>query len=137
MSANRRSSIYSLLRGLAVSIVVTLLGMFIIASVVVWVDATDTLLSALNQLLKLISILLGVRACVRRGGSKGFVTGTVLALLYMTLGYSLCAALSGISITVSGLFGEMLLGAAVGGICGAIIVNMNPSRRRKKRKSVA
>ena len=95
MSANRVSVILSILKGLLVAIAITLLGMLLFAALTVFASVPDNLLTVLNQLLKIAAIGLGVRAAVGRGGARGFVTGAVLALIYMILGYAMYVVLGG------------------------------------------
>ena len=59
------------------------------------IDVTDGALAALNQLLKLFSVVLGARLAVGVGGERGFVTGAAVGLLYMALGYVLYWQLGG------------------------------------------
>ena len=131
MSANRVSVILSILKGLLVAIAITLLGMLLFAALTVFASVPDNLLTVLNQLLKIAAIGLGVRAAVGRGGARGFVTGAVLALIYMILGYAMYVVLDGGVHSVTTMLGEMLLGAAIGGVCGAILANMKPKRKRR------
>lgn len=131
MSANRVSVLLSILKGLLVSAAFTLLGMLAIAALTVFARISDNLLTILNQVLKVAAIALGVRAAVGRGGSRGFVTGAVLALIYMILGYGLYVWLGGGAYSTTTMLGEMLLGAAVGGVCGTILANMHPKRKRR------
>ena len=131
MSANRVSVILSILKGLLVAIAITLLGMLLFAALTVFASVPDNLLTVLNQLLKIAAIGLGVRAAVVRGGARGFVTGAVLALIYMILGYAMYVVLGGGVHSVTTMLGEMLLGAAIGGVCGAILANMKPKRKRR------
>ena len=132
MSTNRIDSMISVLRGFLIAVVTTLIGMFAIAALTVFVRISDGTVSVLNQLIKILAIVLGTWTAVGRGGSHGFVTGVVLALIYMIAGYSLYVALSGGAWSASDMLGEMLLGAAVGGVCGAILANLSPRSRRRK-----
>ena len=131
MSANRVSVFLSILKGLLVAVVFTLLGMLLFAALTVFASVPDNLLTVLNQLLKIAAIALGVRAAVGQGGTRGFVTGAVLALIYMILGYAMYVLLGGGVHSVTTMLGEMLLGAAIGGVCGAILANMKPKRKRR------
>ena len=132
MSANRRSILLSILRGLLLAVAFTLLGMLLIAALAVFARISDGLLTALNQVLKIVAIVLGVCASVGRGGSRGFVTGAVLALLYTILGYALYVGLGGGAFSTVQMLGEILLGATIGGICGAILANLSPRRRHAR-----
>lgn len=134
MSANRISVLISILKGLMVAVAATLLGMLAIAALALFVRVSDRTISLLNQLLKILSVVLGTWSAVGRGGSRGFVTGVVLGLLYMIFGYWLYTALGGGAWSVVGMLGEILLGAAVGGVFGAVLANLSPRSRRKTRR---
>ena len=132
MPANRTSVLLSIFKGFLVAAAITLIGMVLIAALAVGVSISDQTLSLLNQFLKIIAILAGTFIAVGRGGSRGFVTGVVLALVYMIAGYVLYVVLGGGAWSITGMLGEMLLGAAIGGVCGAILANLPPRRRRRK-----
>ena len=130
MGKNRLNTIMALLRGLLTAIAVTLLGMVAIAAAAVYAQASDGWIRGLNQLLKCASIGTGTLAAVGIGGEKGFFTGMAVAILYMSLGYGLAVGLGGNSFAVPGMLGEILIGAALGGVCGAVLSNL-PARRRR------
>ena len=132
MSANRIDAIISVLRGFLLAAATTLIGMLIIASLTVFIRISDGTVSLLNQLIKILAIVLGTWSAVGRGGSHGFVTGVVIALFYMITGYSLYVALGGGVWSAAGMLGEMLFGSAVGGVCGAVFANLPPKSRRRK-----
>ena len=129
MAINRKSAILSLLRGLLTAVDVTLIGMAVIAALALLARVSDGLIMALNQMLKLAAIALGALAAIGRGGERGFITGMALAMLYMALGYALYVALGGNAFAVREMLGEILIGAAIGAIAGAILANMRPRRR--------
>jgi len=129
MAINRKSAILSLLRGLLTAVGVTLIGMAVIAALALLARVSDGLIMALNQMLKLAAIALGALAAIGRGGERGFITGMALAMLYMALGYALYVALGGNAFAVREMLGEILIGAAIGAIAGAILANMRPRRR--------
>ena len=134
MSVNRRSILFSILKGLLTAVGLTLVGMLVIAALAVFVRIPDHILTLINQLLKMASILLSVWVSVGRGGSRGFVTGAVIALLYMISGYGFYVLLGGGVFSFAGMLGEILLGAAVGSVFGAILANMKPASKRRRRR---
>ncbi len=133
MPLNRANTILSILKGLLLAIVLTLLGMLAIAALVVLARISDGWLTALNQILKAAAIIAGACTAVGRGGHRGFFTGAALAMLYMVLGYALYVALGGGAFNVGSMLGEVVVGAAVGGVTGAILANMAPRKRRRAR----
>lgn len=131
MSSDRVSVLISILKGVLVAAAATLVSMLLIALLTLFSRISDGMLTVLNQLLKLLSILLGTRISVGRGGSRGFVIGAVTAAIYMIVGYVLYVFLGGFYDTVA-MLGEVLMGATVGAVFGAILANMRPKRRRIK-----
>jgi hypothetical protein len=112
-------------------VVLTLLLMLGVAALALGVRVSDGLLTALNQLMKLFSIILGVSVAVGRGGQRGFLTGMTVAMLYMTIGYGGYVALGGNAFVVSQMLGEILIGAALGALAGAVLSNLPAGRGRR------
>lgn len=129
MGKNRMETVLSLAKGLMAAIALTLVGMAGIAALAVYAQASDGLIHGLNQALKALAILLGAMTAVGRGGQRGFFTGMTVAILYMVLGYALAVGLGGNAFAVPGMLGEILIGAALGGVFGAVLANW-PVRRR-------
>ena len=133
MAKTRLNTLASLLKGLIASVLLTLILMLILAVAAVYLKPGDTAIMWLNQFIKIVSIVFGVCVAVGRGGENGFVTGMALSIIYMILGYALYLTLGGNVFNVVSMLGEILVGAAVGSIAGAILANLQPKRPRKKR----
>lgn len=136
MVRNRRSILKSLALGLFTAVFVTLVAMLLLAAALVYLRFGDRLLTVLNQLLKLVSIVLGVCVAVPRGAERGLATGVLVALIYTVLGYILYLLLGGGSFAVGNMLGEMMLGSAAGAVTGAVRANLSP-RGRAKRKGTS
>ena len=132
MPKTRKRTLLSLLKGLLIAVALTLVCMLAMAAALVYLQMGDRLLTVLNQLVKLLAIALGTCAAVPRGGSRGFLTGVEIVLLYMALGYGMYVLLGGGSFAVGNMLGEMLLGSAVGAVTGAVRANLSPRRSRIK-----
>ena len=128
MAMTRRRTALALARGLAAAVGLTLALMALVAALAVWARLSDGLITALNQFMKLASILLGATVAIGRGGERGFFTGMALAMLYMALGYACYVLLGGSGFVASEMLGEILIGAAIGAIAGAVLSNMRPAR---------
>ena len=127
-----KNMLYKLLRGVAAAALCTLPGMALLALTVVLVPVEDSTLVALNQLLKALSVFIGVYFAVGRGGSRGFVTGAAVGLVDMLLGYGLYCALDGSAGAWALLGGEALFGALIGAVSGSVIANMRPGRKNRR-----
>ena len=128
MARTRRAAALSVIRGLLCAVAATLVLMAVLAALVVYAGLSDGLLRGLNQVVKAAAVLLGTLAAVGVGGERGFLTGALLGMLYMILGYGLCLALGGAAFAASDMLGEILLGSAFGGIVGSVLANL-PARR--------
>ena len=131
MAKSRIQVFTSVLKGLLCAVALTLLMRVGVAALALGVRVSDGALRAMNQIMKLASILLGVTVAVGRGGRQGFLTGMTVAMLYMTAGYACYVALGGNAFIVSQMLGEILIGAAVGATAGAVLSNL-PERRRRR-----
>ena len=85
----------------------------------------------LNQLAKVASIFAGAYFAVGPGGQRGFVTGAAVGFVYMVLGYGVYWAFHGSVSAPLVMLGEMLLGAVLGALSGAVVANLRPKKRRK------
>ena len=133
MSKSRLNTIARLVKGLVASILLTLILMLILAIAVVYCKFSDTTILWLNQFIKITSIVFGVGIAVGRGGQQGFISGMVLAIIYMVLGYVLYLTFGGNVFNAITMLGEILIGAAIGGVTGAIFANLPPRKNRRKR----
>lgn len=129
MAISRKSTALSLLKGLLAAVGLTAALMAVVAALAVWLRVSDGLIVALNQVMKLAAICLGATVAIGRGGERGFFTGMALAILYMALGYACYVLLGGCAFVAGEMLGEILIGAAVGGIIGAVLANMKPRRQ--------
>lgn len=134
MSRNRASVAGALVLGFLTAVVATLVAMLLIAVALVYLRFSDRTLTVLNQLTKLMAVVLGVCMAVPRGGERGLITGVVIALFYSALGYGLYLLLGGGSFAAGNMLGEMLLGSAAGAVVGAVRANL-PARRARGAKA--
>jgi len=113
-----------LLRGLLVSIGVTLICVLIFALLMQWLKPSDSAIRIVNQLIKLAAIFVGVKFMLGRACEKGLLYGALLGVCYMVLGVGLFAILSGQSLPWTAYLSDIAMGVAGGGICGAIVGGM-------------
>lgn len=128
----RKATIMQVVKGLIISILVTLLGMALLAGIVMLTELSDSALLALNQVLKVLAIFVGTLAAVGLGGRRGFLLGALIGLLYMVLGYALYCILDGRLAAPALLASEFALGALVGALSGALAANLKPIRRSRR-----
>ena len=117
-----------LIRGLGVSVLVTIAGVAIFALLMQWIRPEDGTVRIFNQVLKLLSIGAGVYVAVGRGQEGGLLRGALVGLLYMAVGVGLYALLSGQAAPATAYLADLAMGVAAGGIVGMILSNLTPAR---------
>jgi len=116
-----------LLKGLGISLVVTVAGVAIFALLMQWLRPSDQAIRIFNQVLKLLSIAAGVYVAVGRGREGGLLRGAAVGALYMVVGVASYALLSGQNAPMSAYLADLGMGVAGGGIVGMILSNMRPA----------
>lgn len=135
MQSGIKSAALGALRGLALAVGITALGMLALGLMAGYTAVTDDTIRLMNQCLKLASVLLGTLAAVGMGGERGLVKGMAVGALYMLLGLGILGLASGMNADWSTLAGEVLIGAAVGGAAGALLANLPARRSRRSAKA--
>ncbi len=120
------------LRGVLLASAVTLVGMAALAVLVIYANVSDSTLTALNQVLKVISIFAGAVFAIGFGGEKGLVTGALVGILYILAGYGFYCLSDGSEADAVVLLTELAAGVIAGGVFGVTVANMRSSRRRSR-----
>lgn len=128
----RIETLISLGKGLAVAILLTLLGMALFAAAIIFLPVSDGALVVMNQILKVVSIFAGAAFAVGFGGRRGFAYGALIGLIYMVLGYALYCLLDGALVSPAQMTGEFLMGVVIGALSGAVIANLKMGKRNAR-----
>lgn len=129
MKKRRLGAAAALAKGLVVAVLITLLGMLLMAAAVIFTGMGDGAIRILNQLLKISAVFIGTFLAVGRGGERGLVTGAGLGAVYAAAGYVLCVCLGGYAFDIVALMGEMTVCTAAGAVTGVICANMKKRRK--------
>ena len=113
------------MKGLGACILTTLTGVVVFALLMQWIRPSEQVVRLFNQVLKLVSIAVGVWCCVGRGGEGGLLRGALVGLLYMALGVAVYALLSGQQAPLTAYLADLGMGVAGGGIVGMILSNIS------------
>lgn len=130
MTNDRVHILFTILKGWLASLAVTFLGMALIVAGILILNIEAPLLHILNQIVKIVALIVGVRIAVGIGGNRGFITGIVVATIYLVPGYISYVALGGGIFDAAVMLGEIAVGAAIGALTGAILANIRPNQYR-------
>ena len=81
-----KGALSAVLRGVLVAASLTVIAIVFFALVLNWWDASDSAITAINQVVKFVSILAGVASALSSGTEGGVMRGICVGLLYMALG---------------------------------------------------
>ena len=120
-SVKKTNVLGALLRGLLAAVAVTVLGVVVSALVIKWLSPSETVISVMNQALKLAAVFAGTRAAVRSGGSGTALRCATVGLAYMAVGVVSYAFLSGLTLSPTAYLADLGMGVAAGGLFGMIL----------------
>ena len=115
------SGLFQIVKGVALGLAVALLSTVIFAWVLQYAPMAIKWVYIVNQIIKLVSVAVGVTVCVQ--GEKGYLKGGAIALLFTALSYLTFAALGGDFSLGWMVLVELILAVATGVLFGAIAVN--------------
>ncbi|GHU74219.1 hypothetical protein AGMMS49992_15040 [Clostridia bacterium] len=111
----------AVITGVLAALVVTVIGVALFAVIVRWLSPSDTVISVINQALKLVSIAAGVWFALRRNSESGLLKGALIGFVYMLLGVVAYSLLSNLPIRPAAYLADLGMGIAGGGLCGMIL----------------
>ena len=116
-----KSPLLSVVKGVLVAASVTVLGVAVFALILNWWNASDRAITAINQVVKFVSILAGVTTAMGIGEGVSPLRGAAVGLLYMALGIVVYCLLMGQSVQLTGYLADLGMGLASGGLFGMIL----------------
>ena len=113
----------AVIKGTLVGASLTVIGVAIFALILNWWDASDGAITAINQVVKFVSILAGVVSALSPGDEGNVLHGICVGLLYMTLGIICFCLLMGQSPQFSAYLADLGMGVASGGLFAMILTS--------------
>ena len=114
-----KGALGTVLRGVLVGAAITVVGVAAFALALMWWDAGDRAVTAINQVVKFVAILAAVATALAHGG--GPMRGCVTGLAYMALGIIVCCLLMGKTPDMTAYLADLGMGLAAGGLFAMIL----------------
>ena len=111
----------AVLKGVVIGACVTIIGVAVFALILNWWDASDGAITAINQVVKFVSILAGVSSAMQAGEHGGVLRGACVGLLYMAFGIVCCCLLMGQQPRFTAYLADLGMGLAAGGLFAMIL----------------
>ena len=116
-----------LLKGTLIAICISLILVLVFAFLLKFTNIPDTVIMPVNQVIKGVSIFLGVFIGMKKSKELGLVCGFLIGLCYTLLAFLVFSILSANFVIDLTLLTDLIFGAVVGAICGIICVNIKKS----------
>mgnify|MGYP002515896795 FL=1 len=121
---DKKASILGVLKGVLVAVCVSIVGVLAFALVYKFVQMSDTTIKIVNQIIKVVSVVLGVNVALKSDRSKGAIKGLLVGAIYSVVSYAVFGLLSAtFTFSLSILF-DVLFAGLVGLIAGIFLVNL-------------
>jgi putative membrane protein (TIGR04086 family) len=116
--------IVSIIKGAVVSVAVTLVLILAFALIIRFFNVNDNIIFPVNQVIKVVSLFVGVMILTKGNKEKGLLKGVLLGLIYFVLSFALFSILQGdFSFQLSNFY-DLILTSLMGGIVGLIAVHI-------------
>ena len=116
-----------LLKGTLIALCISLVLVLVFAFLLKFTNIPDTAIIPINQVIKGVSIFLGVFIGMKRLKEMGLLCGLLIGLSYTLLAFLVFSLLSGNFIIDLTLLTDLVFGTVIGAICGIICVNIKKS----------
>lgn len=119
----------SIVKGSLIALCISLVGILIFAFCLKFTSLPEKLITPINQVIKGISIFLGVFFGLKKRKDKGLISGLAIGLIYTLVAFLVFSLLNSSFVFDMTLLYDIIFGTIIGGICGIICVNVKKSTR--------
>ena len=121
MNENVKGFVFELLKAVIVATIITLISILFFALIVKTAGLKSSVIKAVNQFIKIISLFLGCFFKIK--GGKGLIKGVAVGVFY-TLFIHLVFSVIGGGAFGTGFLLDIVFGIVVGAVSGIVAVNL-------------
>lgn len=114
-------------KGTVVALCVSLALVLVFAFLLKFTNIPESIIKPVNQIIKGISVFIGVFVGMKRVKELGLVSGLLIGVFYTIFAFLSFSILGGCFIFDLSLLTDVVFGAIIGAICGIICVNLKKS----------
>ena len=123
----KNAFVFSVAKGALVAVCVSLVLVLMFAFLLKFTHIPESTIKPVNQVIKGISILIGVFVGLRKSKELGLVSGLLIGFIYTIVAFVVFSILGGVFAFDLTFLSDILFGAVMGAICGIICVNLKKS----------
>ncbi len=121
------SLVTNLIKGTLTALCVSLIGILIFAFILKFTNISEAVITPVNQVIKGVSVFLGVFIALKKQREMGLVSGLLIGLLFTIVAFLVFSILSGRFVFDLAFLYDIIFGSIIGGICGIICINIKKS----------
>lgn len=121
---NNSGLVLSIVKGVAVGLATALVGILLFAFILRFTTISDKIIAPVNQVIKGVSIFLGVFIGMKKHKEMGLLSGFLIGLLFTIVAFLVFSLLDGAFCFDRTLLNDIIFGSVIGAICGIICVNL-------------
>ena len=126
--SNGKITFVNIVKGVMFALGITIVAVLLLAIVYKFVNMSDATIKIINQIIKILSIAIGVFICLKNDKSKGMLKGAIVGGIYTIISFFVFSILvSTFSFSFSLLY-DILFASIIGLIFGIIFVNIKSKR---------
>lgn len=123
-SDEKKGNVKPIIKGVLVALAISLVAILLFAFLLRWTNISDSLIAPVNQVIKGVSIFLGVFFGLKKVKQNGIINGLIIGFLYTIVAFLVFSLLDGAFCFDKSLLNDILFGTIIGAICGIICVNL-------------
>lgn len=124
----RNNFFLSLLKGSLMALSISLILICIFAFLLRFCDIKTEAIKPINQVIKIVSILIGAFYGLKKSTEMGLITGLFIGLVYTILAFVVFSVLNGGFNFERSLINDIIFGGIAGAIAGVIAVNFKKKK---------
>lgn len=121
---DKKANILGVLKGVLVAVCISIVGVLLFAVVYKFVAMNGTTIKIVNQVIKVLSVLLGVNVALKGNKTKGAVKGLLIGVIYSIVAYAIFGLLSSTFAFNLSILYDAIFAGLVGLIAGVFLVNL-------------
>ncbi len=123
-SDEKKGNVKPIIKGVLVALAISLVAILLFAFLLRWTNISDSIIAPVNQVIKGVSIFLGVFFGLKKVKQNGIINGLIIGFLYTIVAFLVFSLLDGAFCFDKSLLNDILFGTIIGAICGIICVNL-------------
>ncbi|MCK9574853.1 MAG: TIGR04086 family membrane protein [Clostridia bacterium] len=124
-----KKAFVQVLKGAVIGVIISLILVLLFALIIKLTDISDSVITPINQIIKILSIFIGVYFALKNSYYSGMFKGILVGLFYTVLSFLVFSALDGTFVLDTSFVNDLLFGGITGAISGIILVNLKRNYR--------